>query len=335
MFQRQFIRRVFPIGACGAGILLCAAPAPGKDMVDRAACNASYKDYKTAKADEQSGRLREARDLYQSCSRAPCAGVAQRCTAKFAALNSDLPSVVPVVTDDAGEPRVDVDVKVDGQLVTSRLDGRGLPVEPGVHEFTFSADNRVFSTEKIMIIEGQHNRPIAVTIHSPNGKVAVKPAVAPSAPPSRQESPAPQEEPKAAPQEPAPDTTPPEKAVSEAAPSEETHKGGRSLFLPLVLGGVGLVGLGGGGLLTFWGRKDNSSLSQCSPSCSPSSLDHIRALYTAADISFGVGVASLGVATWLYLRSGSAEQKPAPKDAFTFDVHPIQAGAFASVKRAF
>src|SRR5256885_1377897 len=64
----------------------------------------------------------------------------QECIRRFAQLGNDIPSVIPVVTDAAGSPRVDVQVTMDGELLTSRLDGRSLPVDPGVHEFTFSAD---------------------------------------------------------------------------------------------------------------------------------------------------------------------------------------------------
>ena len=58
-------------------------------------------------------------------------------------------------------------------------------------------------------------------------------------------------------------------------------------------------------------------------------------MYLAAEVSAGVGVAALGVATWLFMRSPSTEQTPAPQAAYVFDVHPTASGAFASVKGAF
>src|SRR4029077_9552446 len=141
---------------------------------NRVACNSAYKEYRAAQADEQAGHLVTAKDLYQSCSRATCAGLVQKCSAKYLALTADLPSVVPVVTDEAGEPHVDVQVKVDGELVSSRLDGRGITVEPGVHEFAFVGGGGVSTTQKIMIIEGQKNRPIAATIHWPTKRTVEK-----------------------------------------------------------------------------------------------------------------------------------------------------------------
>jgi hypothetical protein len=331
MFQRKFVRRLGPVGACGAAVLLCAAPAPGKDKDSRVACNSAYKEFKTAQADEQSGRLREARELYLSCSKATCAGLVQKCGAKYTALTAALPTVVPIVVDEAGEPRADVQVKVDGEVVTSRLEGRGLAVDPGVHEFSFSTDAGVFATQKIMIIEGDHNRPIQVAMHA-MAKRAEKPKSASASKPAAEEK----SEAKPAAAEPTPEAASSDKPTpSEAAPAEGTSKGGpHPALLPIVIGGAGLVALAGGGLLTYWGRKDNDALSQCSPNCLPSSLDHIRALYLAADISFGLGVGAVGVATWLYLRSGAIEN-PNLGVARKFDVHPIRSGAFASYQGAF
>jgi hypothetical protein len=343
----DFVRRTLPLGAYGVAIFLFAAPALGKDKEkeNRAACNASYKDYKTAKDDEKAGHLRDARELYVSCSNAPCAGVAQRCAAQLTALNAALPSVVPIVTDDAGEPRVDVQVKVDGQVLVSRLDGWSHPVEPGLHEFSFSTDAGVFATQKVMLIEGERNKPIAVTMHSPGKAPENRPAENKLAEMHRTASAAsaPSADTKAKPEEPASESTAAEKSAPETASHEDATKRGRSLFLPVVAGTVGLAGLAAGGLLTYWGRQDNDLLAQCSNtvhptrSCLPSSVDHIRTLYVAADISFGVAAAGLVAATWLYLRSGSSDQKPPTQTqtAYTFDIHPTPSGAFASVKKAF
>ena len=47
--------------------------------------------------------------------------------------------IVPIVTDNTGAALIDVKVKVDGEALTTRLDGRPLAVDPGEHEFAFSA----------------------------------------------------------------------------------------------------------------------------------------------------------------------------------------------------
>jgi hypothetical protein len=328
MFRSHLIPRNLSIGACGAAVLLCATTGFAKDK-GAAACMTIYK---SAQDHQQAGQLREARDQLAICAKATCGGLARKCAMEASQLDSDIPSIVPVVTDDSGVPVVDVQVKMDGASLTSHLDGRALAVDPGVHEFTFSTDRGVFATEKIMIVQGQRNRPITVSEHAPTRKVAEKKAEPAGAA-------APQTETKASASAPAPADAPParsETATHEDAAPATSPGNGRSLLLPLVLGSVGVVGLAGGGLLTLWGRKDNDALSQCTPNCLPSSLDHIRALYIAADISFVVGVAGLGAATWLYLRPGASDEKPPAQAASVrFDMHPTPSGAFASVRGAF
>jgi hypothetical protein len=104
---------------------------------------------------------------------------------------------------------------------------------------------------------------------------------------------------------------------------------------PYLLATVGLAAVGGGVLLTVWGNKDNDqAVSQCNRTCPPSTGDHIRMLYTLADVSYGVGIAGLTVATWLFARSHATEAAP-PKTSATFEVAPTRAGAFASVKGSF
>src|SRR5882757_389575 len=80
---------------------------------------------------------------------------------------------------------------------------------------------------------------------------------------------------------------PNEEAPAQVA-EEPRSTGGAGPF-PYLIGATGLAAIGAGTLLMVWGRKDNTALAQCSPSCQPSSVDRVRKLYTAADISFGVG----------------------------------------------
>jgi hypothetical protein len=286
-------------------------------------------NYKNAQAQEQSGRLVEAKDLYATCGRTACGTfLARACTEKFTQLDADTPSIIPVVTDESGAPRGDVQVKVDGVLVAQRLDGRALRMEPGIHEVSFVADGRTFATQQVMIVQGQRNRTIAVSMRgaSSNHAVAAKPA-APMAT-------APKEMPKASvPMKEVAETPAPAPEPEPVAASSSSR--GRSLVLPLVLGGVGLAGIGGFATLTAWGRKDNDLLGECSPNCPQSSVDHIRRLYIAADISLGVGIAALGTATYLFLTSKSSKENTAAQSPYIFNVQPTHAGGYASVAGRF
>ena len=321
MFRSHLRARPFYIGAAGAALLLCARPGesqPSGKSKERRACETAYRN---ATQLEQSAHLRQAKDLLLSCAKSTCGStLRQRCTVRYAQLESDIPSVVPLVTTEAGEPRVDVQVTIDGEQLTPRLDGRALPVDPGLHEFSFTADGAVISTQKVMIVQGQRNRPIAVSLR-PSDKRGSRAALGPAAAggidakasldkPSvdRQATEAPERD-SSSPSKPAPEKTA-DNAAAESSETDTPPAAPRSSgpgALPWVIGAAGLAGVGGYGLLVSWGRKDNEQLAQCAPNCSQESVDHIRKLYLAADISLGVGIAALGAATtWLIVGGGSS-----------------------------
>ncbi|MFS8070193.1 MAG: hypothetical protein ACMG6S_27840 [Byssovorax sp.] len=88
-----------------------------------------------------------------------------------------------------------------------------------------------------------------------------------------------------------------------AAPPSSSSVAARPIpMLAWVLGGVGLAGLvvlAGVGASSF---GDESALrGTCAPRCAEDDVAAIRVKHTIADIGLGVGVASLGVATWLIL----------------------------------
>ena len=161
MFHQHRIDRSFPFAVCGAAaMLLCTTSASAANRPEVNACRAAH-----TKAEEraQSGHLREARELFESCAKPACGGyLNQECTSQVTELDADIPTVIPVVTDGQNAPQVDIEVKMDGAVLTSKLGGQALPVDPGVHEFTFSAGEKVVATQKLMIVQGQRNRPVSI-----------------------------------------------------------------------------------------------------------------------------------------------------------------------------
>jgi hypothetical protein len=318
-----------------------------------AACESAYK---LAQENESSSHLVQARELWLRCARPSCgAFFRQECTNRFTQLDADIPSVIPFVTDAAGTPRVDVDVKMDGESLTTHLDGHALPIDPGVHEFSFSTTTGVFATQQIMILQGQRNRPVSASLRSaemrrekPKGTAGKATAVAAETTPAAGTTPAPVivPSPEAAARE-ASDREASEGAsngpeVTLATAPAESHKSGHAK-LSYILGGAGLLGIGGAALLTYWGRKDNDMLGQngqCADmqnACSQGTIDHIKRLYLAADVSLGVGVAALGAAYWVYAagRSSSAKEEQATQEAYRIDVQPARSGAVATVSGSF
>jgi hypothetical protein len=292
---------------------------------DERTCQAAYR---SAQDSEQSGLLREARAAWGACARPTCGSfLRQECTSRFTQLGSDIPSVVPVVTDAAGEPLADVQLRVDGELFAEQLDGRALQINPGLHEFAFSTQAGVFSTQKIMILQGQRNRLVAASLPAPR-KPAQKPArhrlVMEDELPARER----------APERAAPAGGDDADAVATAGGSGD-RRGGHSVALPLVLVGAGLAAAGAGGVLIYWGRADNSQLAACTPNCSKASVDHIRRLYLEGDVALGVGAAALVGAFYAYMLSGGQPESHAHQQAHLFEVAPLHEGAIATWSGTF
>ena len=281
-------------------------------------------------------------------AKAPCAAPAKKCGTSAARGKAEGARIIPVVTDDSGTPVVDVLIEVDGTLWTNRLDGHALSIDPGLHELSFRArvgpwpGREVSTTQTIRIAQGQRGT-LAVSLPAPDlgdstGPLPGAPVAAESTGSDdlyRPDGAA--EGPQAA--KPGRDTdrsrvaSPPQ----DAPPAPRSTGSGPSVFAYL-LGGVGALGVGGGALLTYWGKTDNAALSQCAPNCASSSVDHIRRLYLAADLSFGAGGAALGVATLLFFTSGSSEgakATPLARAASAIDVRPTPSGAIATLQGVF
>jgi hypothetical protein len=97
----------------------------------------------------------------------------------------------------------------------------------------------------------------------------------------------------------------------------------------IVLGAVGAAALVS--MTAFWisGRSGFSSLeTSCSPSCDPSRVDPVRAELVVGDVSAGVALVSLGLATWFYF---GRPRTTAPSVGFAPSAH----GGLATLELAF
>ena len=323
MLASRFTRRTFPIGALAATILLWSVPGHGASKRAKKAKNACAAAHTRAQAREKAGKLREAREVFSTCAAAQCGrAIKKDCAARYAQLETEIPSIIPVLVDD---PRKDVQVSVDGEILTSRLDGRPLSIDPGAHDLTFSAEGEVFAASRFTIARSERGRRI-----SGDGLESETPAQA-----TRPEPPKGKER---ASEEPSTDEAkePAHEAEGEApAIAVESKKPGAPA-LAYVLGGVGLAGVGAGILLNGWGRKDNSDLqANCMPYCPQASVDHVHKIYFAADVSFGVGAVALGVATVLFVLPRHAKENPESRTAYTVDVVPTPSGGFATLSGKF
>jgi hypothetical protein len=288
--------------------------------------------YKEAQGPRKSGQLIEAKELFGKCAKAACGTVLmKRCTVLYKRMDAEIPSILPIVTDTAGvsQPLNEgkIEMTMDGQSLISK-DGRAIFINPGQHEFTFSNEKTVFATQKVMVVHGQRNLKISVSLPA---SAAAQKAAEPEAERASQ--------PKAGGAEPeAIVADVPLSRASRQTAARQVGSTGRVRWPTYALGGIGVLSLGSAGLLTYWGRNDNKRLMEsCATNCKPSSVHHIRMLYLASDIALGAGVVALAASTWLYLRSrGSEKATPAGGPRISlFDVQTTPSGAFATVQGAF
>jgi hypothetical protein len=346
------------IAVAGASLLLPHAALAKKEKREKKtgspeAIGSCVENYKTGLENEQVGHLKQARELFIKCSKASCGSpLRDECTTRFTQLSTDIPSVVPLVTDEAGGPQTDIEVRVDGERLTSTLDGHSFALDPGLREFSFSKDGRVFATQRVMIIQGQRNRMISAGLQGGGGDTKRPAKMAKKGAPALAVAAATEEAPSApAPVEPVVTKVVPHKSAadSESPVKEKTsqpelnllseeHETSHTPALTYALAGTGIAALGAGALLIYWGRKDNSQLSSCSSdttNCPKGTVDHIRNLYLAGNIGLGVGVASLAAAYWAYAHAQGSGTESSSHEAYRFDLQPTKAGAVASIGGSF
>jgi len=172
MSRMHLVNRAMRVGVAAGAVMLSATGARSETAASNvgAAERACMTAFKSAQEREQAGHLVEASQLFLSCEDETCgSALFEECAANASRLRVNVPSVVPLVVDDRGQPRadvLDVRVKMDGVLLISRLDGRALPVDPGTHEFSFDMGSGVVATQKITILRGQRNRAISVSLRT-------------------------------------------------------------------------------------------------------------------------------------------------------------------------
>jgi hypothetical protein len=349
MFGRPSILRIRILQAAALAAVSLMAARPGQAAAARThACAAAYRAGLPLK---DAGQLIEARDAFLECTEMRCSTVLRsQCMRQVEELTESIPSVVPVLTDQTGALVTPVEVIMDGTRLTSQADGRAISVNPGDHQFAFKTErDGVVAERKVMLLPGQRNRPVQVSVASARRRpvpkegvrvAAPSPAVvreAPVAAPSRAVV---REEPAAAPsravvrEEPAAEEAP---SGATVATSGAPAAPGKSRVGAYLLGGLGLVGLGGWGMFTYWARRDNVELDTCAPDCPVEAVNHIKRMYLFADISVGVGIAALALSTWRFVAAGRSPTREVAtrRRPYVLDVAAAPSGAMATVSGGF
>lgn len=269
--------------------LSIAAPLPALAQDKEACVTASENAQKLRKQK----KLVAARKELVACAQEACPAVVKKdCVTWLAEVDDSLPSVILSAKDGSGNDLTDAKVLVDGEPFADKLDGSAMTIDPGAHVFKFVPPTGDAVETKVVVLEAEKKRVVTVTIGE-----KPKPVVAPPEPPK-------------------PTPTPP--------PAQPVETETRVPASAWALGGVAAVGFISFAVFGLAGRADRDHLlDTCAPYCSKDDEKPARNKLLVADISLGVGVVSLGVATVLIL---TAPKEP-KKTALRVDAIPVAGGA--------
>ncbi len=143
---------------CALAVTLATASATAADETD-ACLAASDKGQK----ERDDGHLLEARKQLLLCSRDVCPRLVRSDCEKWASEVQDrMPTIVFGARDSRGADLVDVGVEIDGVTVTTRIDGRAIPVDPGEHRLRLLHEGDTPVEQKVVVREREKGRSIVV-----------------------------------------------------------------------------------------------------------------------------------------------------------------------------
>ena len=208
------------------------------------------------------GKLLDARDAFLHCSATHCPNQIQRdCSGYLEQIQVQVPSVVLRVTAE-GVSRGDVKVFIDGRLALEQLTGKALDLDPGPHQLRVVLPPYPPYKQSLIVSEGERFRVIEVAFAKRK----------------------------------------PNAGMDEGRPERRLEMQRPIPVSSYIFGTVGAAALlsGVGWGVSTWSLK-NELEAGCAPTCSQKSVDVLRQRALFADVSWGVGAASLIAAGVFYL----------------------------------
>jgi hypothetical protein len=249
-------------------------------------CNDAF-DQSQVKRDE--GKLLDARKLLRACGAQTCSPTQQKlCGSWLTDVDARMPSVVLAAKDASGADLVDVKVLMDGTQIATKLDGRGIDVDPGPHTFVFMLADGTKTETKAVADERGKGKVVYVTIGGPPGVSAVPlPGAVPAA------------------------SGTPSAAPAATAPAEVASGGGAPWrTIGVVTGSVGVAGIALGAV--FGAMALSTKSSDCNNGlCKPGTSSTAYGQGTVSTIGFVAGGVLLAGGVTLFLVAPKKEKSGA------------------------
>ena len=228
-------------------------------------------DYEAAQSLRSAGHFGAAVQKFAACASRDCpAAVAQECTTFRSKVDAATPSIVVDAKDERAVSIEGLRVLVDGVVRAPSEGATGIKVDPGPHVVRGEAPGySPAETELELAADGGVRTVVLVMAHKNDDER--RSAVAPAGAPER---------------------------VSGDASRDDSSR-----LVAYVFGGVGVVAMGGFAYFGLAGTSERHDLDKCKPYCDSSRVDSARLKLTLADVSLGIGVASLGAGVYFFVKS--------------------------------
>jgi hypothetical protein len=228
-------------------------------------------------------RLRAAREQLLLCARPTCPKAAVvDCSRWLQEVGEALPTILVSVVDDRGLAIHDVRLTLDGQPPVMGATG-AISADPGRHVVRAEASEYLPAESAVVLQEGDKQRVVVLMLEAMTR---------------------------------APKPPPPASLPDRALPVRATRSS-----LAYLLGGAGLASLAAASYFWVEGLGARSDVQACAPHCDASLYaDRAGTAKTdlvAGDVLGAVGVASLGIAAWIFVTSTASQSPAAPSAAIT------------------
>ena len=232
----------------------------------------------------RSGHLRESREQLLTCSQSACPSMVRAdCADVLKQVASAQPTIVLKAADAHGTDLTDVLVELNGTTLTSSLDGRALPVDPGKLSLVFKRPPWAPVPVDVVIAEGEKGRIVQATLGPP--------------------------------------LPPPERARLEplGPPPPPPKRSTAGYAVPIGLATVSIASFGIAGItrMSVGSQADDArATGGCAPNCTSAQRDDWSGKLVQTNVLLGVGIgtAVLAAASWFVL----APKRPARTTALAY-----------------
>lgn len=270
------------VAACAVLALLLGAgsaraDAPGADA------DSCLRAHEEAQLQRLHGHYLEARELLLQCAQAACPGLVRGdCKTWLGEVEASLPTLVLAVVDDAGRDLIEVRVSSGGTLLSERVDGRALVLNPGIYTLRFEAQRYAPQELQLSIREAEKQRIVRVVLHAADAGAANA-------------------------------ATASEVTSSSSARDEPAQRQRGLRLASYVLSGAAVASLATGIAFGAVGKKKLDELQACKPNCREGEVNTGKRRYVIANSMFAVaGALAVAAAVTLGfgLRKRDTEQRP-------------------------